>query len=119
MGTFSWAFYAIRNRAKKCSLTTCGAVFLLLKTTFDSISRILIFSSWLYVVHEGQFSSTKTVIAYYSTFTIIMIFNTFFNKSNCSKINWIGIILNSSSSVLSYNNFNFEYIIINTGSDIE
>ena len=91
------------------------------------------FSSWLYVVHKGQFSSAKTVIAYYSTFTIIMIFNSFLNKSKhfWSKKNLIGkpthniysthkkgyvypfsgIFLNSASSVLSYNNFNFEYII--------
>ena len=84
--------HALRNRAKKCSLTTCGAIFLLLKSKFDSISRILIFSSWLYVVNKGQFSSAKTVIAYYSTFTIIMIFNSFLNRNKnfWSKKNLIG-----------------------------
>ena len=34
---------------------------------FDSISRVLLFSTWLYVINDGQFSSTKIVIAYYTT----------------------------------------------------
>ena len=93
---------------------------MLLKTTFDSISRILLFSNWLYVINDGQFSSTKTVIAYYSTFLVLFIFNSIFNRQNdfTSARTWIGkikslswifliffleIFFNSTSSVLSYN----------------
>ena len=66
--------------------------FLLLKTLFDSISRILLFATWLYVINDGQFSSTKTVIAYYSTFTLLFIFNAIFNKQKdyTSSRTWIG-----------------------------
>ena len=93
---------------------------------FDSISRILLFSTWLYVVNDGQFSSTKTVIAYYSTLLVLLVFNSILNKQNdyTSARNWIGkeesktfpwiddcfiieIFFNSTSSVLSYNNFDF------------
>ena len=70
-----------RNRAKKSSFTFVNMVFLLMKTTFDCVSRILLFSTWLYVVNDGQFSSAKTVLAYYSTFLLLVVFNTVFNKS--------------------------------------
>ena len=116
-----------RNRAKKNSFTTLNLAFLLLKTTFDSISRILLFSTWLYVLNDGQFSSTKTVIAYYSTFSVLFFFNSIFNKQNdfTKARTWIGkkksvsqiflilfleIFFNSTSSVLSYNNFDFGLI---------
>ena len=52
-----------------------------MKTTFDCVSRILLFSTWLYVVNDGQFSSAKTVLAFYSTFLLLVIFNTVLNKS--------------------------------------
>ena len=82
----------IRNRAKKNSLTTLNLTFLLLKTMFDSISRILLFSTWLYVINDGQFSSTKTVIAYYSTLMVLLIFNTIINKQKdyTTARTWIG-----------------------------
>ena len=81
-----------RNRAKQNSLTTPSLVFLLLKTSFDCISRIVLFSTWLYVVNEGQFSSAKTAFAYYSTFMVMILFNTICNNSKkyCSSNNWIG-----------------------------
>ena len=83
-----------RNRAKKNSFTTLNLTFLLLKTMFDSISRILLFSTWLYVINDGQFSSTKTLIAYYSTLMVLLIFNTLFNKQDHSATRtWIGKIL--------------------------
>ena len=83
-----------RDRAKKYSFTSLNLLFLSLKTIFDCTSRIFLFSTWLYVVNDGQFSSTKTVIAYYSTLLILMIFNTIVNKNEklYSAKNWIGMI---------------------------
>ena len=85
-------FFTFRNRAKKNSFTTLNLTFLLLKTMFDSISRILLYSTWLYVINDGQFSSTKTVIAYYSTLTLLLIFNAIINKQKdyTSARTWIG-----------------------------
>ena len=79
---FVWNLYfsKIRNRAKKNSITILNLVFLLLKTTLDCVARIILFSTWLYVQNEGQFSSARTVIAYYSTFMVLLFFNTFFTK---------------------------------------
>ena len=83
-----------RNRAKKSSLTPVNLVFLLMKTTFDCVSRILLFSTWLYVANDGQFSSAKTVLAFYTTFLLLVVFNTVFNKTGeyCSAKTWTGKI---------------------------
>ena len=83
-----------RNRAKKSSLTPINLVLLLMKTTFDCVSRILLFSTWLYVANDGQFSTTKTILAFYSTFLLLVVFNTVFNKTDeyCSTKTWTGKI---------------------------
>ena len=62
------------------SFTTLNLVFLLMKTILDCVARIVLFSAWLYVQNEGQFSSTKTVIAYYSTLMVLVLFNAYFTK---------------------------------------
>ena len=69
-------------------------MFLLMKTTFDCVSRILLFSTWLYVANDGQFSSAKTVLAFYTTFLLLVVFNTVFNKTGeyCSAKTWTGKI---------------------------
>ena len=74
-----FSFY--RNRAKKNSFTILNLVFLLLKTTLDCVARIVLFSTWLYVQNQGQFSSARTVTAYYSTFMVLFLFNSLCNKS--------------------------------------
>ena len=65
-----------------------------MKTTFDCVSRILLFSTWLYVANDGQFSSAKTVLAFYTTFLLLVVFNTVFNKTGeyCSAKTWTGKI---------------------------
>ena len=106
-------------------------MFLLLKTTLDCVARIVLFSTWLYVQNEGQFSSARTVIAYYSTFMVLLFFNAFFTKreKNVTRRNMTGtksnifsiileclfseVTLNSMSSVLSYNQFDFGPIFKN------
>ena len=82
-----------RNRAKKNSFTVMNLVFLLLKTTLDCVARIVLFSTWLYVQNEGQFSSMRTVIAYYSTFMVLLLLNSFFTRheKNVTRRNMTGI----------------------------
>ena len=70
-----------RNRAKRNSFTGLNLVFLLMKTSLDCVARIVLFSTWLYVQNEGQFSSVRTVIAYYSTFLVLVLFNSFCNRN--------------------------------------
>ena len=84
--------FLFRNRAKQSSLTFVNLVFILMKTMFDCIARILIYSSWMYVTNDGQFDSLKTVQAYYTTIAFLIVFNTFFNDNRdyCRVKTWIG-----------------------------
>ena len=63
-----------------------------MKVILDSISRILLFSMWLYVINEGKFSSMYTLCGFYVIFTVLVAFNIVFNHSNefQSGKYWIG-----------------------------
>ena len=113
-------------------MTFTASAVLMLKVILDSVSRILLFSSWLYVINHGVFSSVYTLIAYYLVFAVLVIFNLVFNDDNnfSSGKYWLGftmtyltyiiiimikfiftfagIVLNSLSSILSYNSFNVD-----------
>ena len=73
-------------------MTKVNLVFLLLKTGFDCISRVIIFATFMFVVNDGQFSTVMTVKAYYSTVAVLMIFNLIINSNEnyCSAKTWIG-----------------------------
>ena len=73
-------------------MTIVNLVFLLMKTVFDSVSRLLIYSTFMFVVNEGQFSTLMTVKAYYATFSVLVIFNTIINSNEqySSAKTWIG-----------------------------
>ena len=95
------------------------------------ISRILIFSSWLFVRFEGNFHPIATMSAFYITFLIMVVFNIIFNKSKLADMRtfpyWIGryfelkshdnqiniteIVLNSYSSVLHFNHFDYQAML--------
>ena len=73
-------------------MTKVNLVFLLLKTVFDCISRLIIFATFMFVVNDGQFSAVMTVTAYYSTVAVLMTFNiiTNSNENYFSAKTWIG-----------------------------
>merc|ERR1711894_278014 len=101
------------NRAKENSLTPVCFIFQMLKTIFAATSRVLLFSAWLYVTNNGEFSSIRTLVSYYLTGLVLVIFNFFLNKRRPSFTSsyWIEILLNSLSSVLSYNSFNLAPVL--------
>ena len=47
----------------------------MLKVILDSVARILLFSSWMYVIKDGMFSSVYTMAGYYTVFGVLVIFN--------------------------------------------
>ena len=67
-------------------------VLLLIKIMLDVVSRILIFSAWMYTDNDGQFSTKRTVGFFYGTFILLLLLNCIFNKYNDLKpsMNWIG-----------------------------
>ena len=87
-----------RNRSKGEALEAKSKVLFILKTMFDAISRILIFSIWLYVINDGQFSSWACFGAFYTMIAVMFIFNVIFNyrRNVFSMEYWIGKYLCSS-----------------------
>ena len=82
----------------------------------------------MFVTYEGNFHPTATILGFYITFSIMVVFNVVFNKSKdiLSLGYWIGkvpdiygifiniildIILNSYSSVLQYNHIDYQAIM--------
>ena len=84
--------FIYRNRSKGEALDAKSKMLFILKTMFDAISRILIFSIWLYVSNEGQFSSWTTFGAFYILIAVMFAFNVIFNDSKniCSFAYLIG-----------------------------
>ena len=74
----------------------------MLKVILDSVARILLFSSWLYVVNNGMFSSVYTLAAYYTVFGVLVIFNivTSNNKDFHRGKFWIGSYVIITNCVL-------------------
>ena len=85
-------FYDFRNRSKGEALQGKSKILFILKTMFDAISRILIFSIWMYVTNGGQFSSWTTFGAFYILVAVMFVFNVIFNDSkNIGSFEyWIG-----------------------------
>ena len=65
----------------------------MLKTIFATISRVTLFSAWLYVTNEGKFSSLKTLMGYYSIVLALVIFHLIFNnkRPSYSSAYYIGL----------------------------
>ena len=102
-----------------------------MRVTLSCVSRVLIFSSWMFVTLGGNFHPTATISAFYLTVLIMIIFNIVFNKSRdiCTFKYWIGkhklkwflkmfkmsnfldVVMNSYSCVLNYNNIDYQAML--------
>ena len=83
-----------RNRDKKGALSGVKEpALLVLKVILDSVSRILLFSAWLYVINAGEFSALYTLCGYYFVFAVLMVFNLVFSSSRDVYTGkyWIGM----------------------------
>ena len=85
-------FVFFRNGSKKGAMDHRNLIILVFKIIMDSLSRILLFSAWMYTSNNGQFSTWRTVVAYYMTFLFLIVFNVLFNpKDDFKSIQyWIG-----------------------------
>ena len=104
-----------------------------MRVTLSCVSRVLIFSSWMFVTFDGNFHPTATISAFYITLLTMMIFNIVFNKSSptdiCTFKYWIGktriknifkisfiinlldVVMNSYSCVLNYNQIDYQAML--------
>ena len=71
--------YTTRDMEKRGSLKGINICILLMKLVLDAVSRILLFSTWLYVTNSGHFCALKTVVFYYIVFVILFIYNIIFS----------------------------------------
>ena len=97
-------------------MTTLNLAFLLFKTIFDCISRILLFATFMFVVNDGQFSTIMTVKVYYTTVAVIMAYNIVFNDNEtyCSARTWVGGYQTITFQQHNNNGVCFIYIFRNT-----
>ena len=96
----------IRNGNKKGAMTYKNLILLVLKMILDILSRILIFSAWMYTDNNGQFSTLRTLIFYYGLFLLLTAFNVVINRDD----NWISKII-SYVCLKSDTNFDFSTIL--------
>ena len=102
-----------------------------MRVTLSCVSRVLIFSSWMFVTFDGNFHPTATISAFYITLLIMIIFNIVFNRSKSADIltfkYWIGkpevnknfkskptfldIVMNSYSCVLNYSQMDYQAML--------
>ena len=77
----------------------------MLKIILDSVAKILLFSSWIYVINDGEFCSVYTLVAYYTIFGVLVIFN--LATSNSKDFHrgkfWIGFCHLIPALSMSYN----------------
>ena len=102
-----------------------------MRVTLSCVSRVLIFSSWMFVTFNGNFHPTATTSAFYFTLLIMIIFNIIFNRTfdvltfkywigknelksyikDISRINILDVVMNSYSCVLNYNNIDYQAML--------
>ena len=98
---------------------------LVLKIFFESLSKVLMASTCIYVANEGRFDALQTIIGFYACVFLMIVFNMIFTrrplsspeswigKKKCKKgqklikITIQGVTLNSFSSVATFTNMNF------------
>ena len=120
-----------RSRTRQGSYETRNLLGLMSVTIFAAMSRVLLFSIWLYVFNNGQFSSIMTLIAYYTFFSMIIVFHIVVNKKKpvfsfpfvlgllnvellldfWPTLTFAEVVLNSLSSVIKYNEFELESVL--------
>eukprot|EP00092_Neocalanus_flemingeri_P008776 GFUD01009449.1.p1 GENE.GFUD01009449.1~~GFUD01009449.1.p1 ORF type:complete len:958 (+),score=187.13 GFUD01009449.1:48-2921(+) len=112
--TMSYSYYTIRNLSKKRALKPVHFGLILSRTICDTVGRISLVFAWLHVFDvDGNFQPFLATCIYYGTFLVLVIFNIVFNTSKfeCSAEYVLGVILNSLSSILSYNFYDYSSLL--------
>ena len=80
------------NKDKNQALTTLSIIVLIMKILLDLVSRVLIFFIFMILDNNGEFSPWRTLISYYTTVGIMVIFNMVFNdrRNFYSAKYWLG-----------------------------
>ena len=64
---------------------------LVLKIFLESLGKVIIFSTFLYISNGGKFDAVQTIVGFYSMVGVMIIFNGIFSRRNlCSPESAIG-----------------------------
>ena len=69
-----------RNRDKSGALSPRLVALLVLKIFMESLSKVLIASTCLYVVNDGKFDAIMTIVGFYAFVAIMAVFNGIFSR---------------------------------------
>ena len=53
-----------------------------LKIFLESLGKVIIFSTFIYVNNNGQFDAVQTIVGFYSMVVVMIIFNGIFSRRN-------------------------------------
>ena len=82
-----------RNRDKSGALSPMLMTLLVLKIFLESLGKVIIFSTFLYINNNGQFDAIQTIVGFYSMVLVMIIFNGIFSRHHLgSPENVIGNI---------------------------
>ena len=83
-----------RNRNKAGALRYRLIFLLVLKIFMESLSKVLIASTCIYVVNEGRFDAIQTIVGFYACVLTMTVFNGIFSRRKlCSFESVIGKFL--------------------------
>ena len=69
-----------RNRDKSGALSPRLVALLVLKIFMESLSKVLIASTCLYVVNDGKFDAIMTIVGFYVFVAVMAVFNGIFSR---------------------------------------
>ena len=79
-----------RNKNKNEALSALHIVILIAKVFMEVLSKVLIFFCFMMVAKKGEFSPIYSLVGFYTTVLIMVVFNVVFNESKiCFSLNYI------------------------------
>ena len=122
----TWCFNSLhvnRNRAKNGAMEAKVLAVMIAKILCDSCGRLIVFSTCMYYIGSGNFSTLYTLLWFYSMVATLIVFYSIFNEDRIFSIGniigddnscWFktnlipffqGICLNSYASVITFSNW--------------
>ena len=106
------SYIKIKNLNKKEAMTGPNIITILIKTTLDTVSRIIIIAMFIHLYNDGNFNTLLATSIYYGHVVIMLIFNVLFNTSKSfNESYFFGLLLNSLSSFFNLNVYNYDDIL--------
>ena len=88
--SIAYSYYNIRNKNKNEALSALHIVLLIAKVFMEVLFKVLIFFCFMMVTNKGEFNPIDSLVGFYTTVLIMVVFNIIFNESKiCFSMNYI------------------------------